>query len=84
MKIFGAWFTRLAATGAEVPPLAVLIERVSKYEVTLNEAVDTEGVRLEDRALVFQSPLYTDFRTRRADTMLVKAKRRMARNASRY
>jgi hypothetical protein len=74
IPLFGAWFARLAATGAVVPPLAVLIQRLAKYEVTSAEAIDTEGVSLEDRALFFQSPLYKDFRGRRADAMLVKAK----------
>jgi len=71
--MFGAWFTRLAATGAELPPLAVLIERLSKYDVTSSEAIDTEGASLEDRAAFFQSVLYKDFRAARADAMLAKA-----------
>ena len=50
IKVFGAWFSRLRATGAQLPPLAVLIERVSKYDVTSSEALDTEGASLEDRA----------------------------------
>ena len=74
LDIFGAWFTRLAATGAVLPPLAVLIQRLAKYELTSSEALDTEGVRLEDRTHFFQSPLYNDFRSRRADAMLEKAK----------
>ena len=29
IKVFGAWFSRLRATGAQRPPLAVLIERLA-------------------------------------------------------
>ena len=73
IKVFGAWFARLRATGAQLPPLAVLIERLSKYDVTSSEALDTEGASLEDRAAFFQSVLYKDFRATRADAMLAKA-----------
>ena len=48
LPLFGALFTRLAATGAELPPLVVLIQRLAKYELTSSEALDTEGVGLED------------------------------------
>ena len=74
LAIFGEWFTRLAATGAVLPPLAVLIQRLAKYELTSSDAIATEGVSLEDRTHFFQSPLYNDFRSRRADAMLAKAK----------
>ena len=72
--IVGEWFTRLAATGAVLPPLAVLIQRLAKCELTSSDAIATEGVSLEDRTHFFQSPLYNDFRSRRADAMLEKAK----------
>ena len=38
LAIFGEWLTRLAATGAVLPPLAVLIQRLAKYELTSSEA----------------------------------------------
>ena len=46
LPLFGAWLTRLAATCAVLPPLAVLIQRSAEYELTSSDAIATEGVSL--------------------------------------